>query len=54
MLTVGLHAGLGNQMFKLASLEGIAQETGRTFYISPSIVQKSPHSNKNYFQRDYD
>ena len=50
MLTIGIHAGLGNQMFKLASLEGIANETDRCFYISPHIVQRSPHSSRNYFQ----
>jgi len=50
MLTIGIHAGLGNQMFQLASLEGIAQETGRPFYISQSIIQRSPHSQTNYFQ----
>ena len=50
MLTTGIHAGLGNQLFKLASLEGIAQETGRSFYIHTSIVQRSPHSSRSYFQ----
>lgn len=49
MLTVAIHAGLGNQMFKLASLEGIAKETNRCFYLNPNSVHGSPHSQRKYF-----
>jgi Glycosyl transferase family 11 len=50
MLTVGINAGLGNQMFKLASLEGIAKETNRCFYLNQNSVYGSPHSQRNYFE----
>jgi len=50
MITVQLFAGLGNQLFKLASLEGIAHITNRNFYLDPRLLQLSPHSQRNYFQ----
>ena len=49
MITVHLRGGLGNQLFELASLEGIANSTTRNFYLDPRLVNSSPHSKQNYF-----
>jgi len=49
MITVKLTGGLGNKLFELASLEGIAQSTNRNFYLDPRLVNASPHSKQNYF-----
>jgi len=49
MLTVSKHGGLGNQLFMLASVEGIAQESGRQFYFdTASLNENNPHSSSTY------
>ena len=49
MLTIIKHGGLGNQLFMLASTEGIATETGRIFYIDITVKgDDNPHSKNTY------
>lgn len=50
MISVRILGGLGNQLFELASLEGIAHSTTRHFYLDPRLVRLSPHSTHNYFE----
>jgi hypothetical protein len=49
MLTITKHGGLGNQLFMLASTEGISHQSGREFYFDCSkISDGNPHSRTNY------
>ena len=47
-ITVHLQGGLGNQMFQLAFLMYVREETGNYIFID-SLQSPTPHSKENYF-----
>uniref|UniRef100_A0A6C0AJD7 Glycosyltransferase n=1 Tax=viral metagenome TaxID=1070528 RepID=A0A6C0AJD7_9ZZZZ len=50
MLTVRKCAGLGNQLFMLASVEGFAERSARVFYVNiTDIFDTNPHSRNTYY-----
>jgi hypothetical protein len=49
MISVSLKGGLGNQLFQLAALETIANETNRKACIVEKDTPKTVHSHSNYF-----
>lgn len=49
-LTVNLCGGLGNQLFKLAAAETIANLTRRPFYLDTLVCPETHHSKSPYFE----
>ena len=49
MIGIYLQGGLGNQLFQLAAVETIANETNRSVFLLEKNTPKTVHSNVNYF-----
>lgn len=50
MLATTLMGGLGNQLFQVAAVDTIANETGRTVCIIEPVSPKTVHTDANYFE----
>jgi hypothetical protein len=50
MITIGIRGGLGNQLFQLAALDSIANQTNRTEYLEVDKTPPTHHSDQDYFK----